>query len=231
MISGLNWVFSQVEDAIILEDDCVPDSSFFPYCQELLGRYRGDSRVTYISGSNMVEKSTKIDDSYFFSQIGSIWGWATWRSEWRRYDRDLRDWPQLKKRQILKQVFDKQKAVEFWTRIFDSMHEKRGPDTWDYQWTYTGLKNSSLIIVPRVNMVTNIGFGEGATHTIRADPRSIIPSRSMEFPLRHPTSLIPMRSLDRLLVQGMLPPSISRRILNKIPRIPGRFIRCRSKQL
>jgi hypothetical protein len=223
MISGLNWVFSQVEDAIILEDDCLPDSSFFPYCQELLERYRGDRRIAYISGSNLIEENTRIDDSYYFSRIGGIWGWATWGSEWRCYDRNLSDWKELKKRRMLEEIFDEPKAVKLWTRIFDAMHEETKRDIWDYHWFYTCLKNSSLIIVPRVNLVANVGFGEGATHTTRADPRCTIPARSVKFPLRHPPSYISMGSLDRLRVKEMLPPPIFRRILHKIRKIRGRL--------
>jgi hypothetical protein len=223
MISGLNWVFTQVEDAIILEDDCLPDLSFFPYCQELLEKYRGDDRIAYISGSNMVEKHTKIADSYFFSQAGGIWGWATWRSEWGRYDRHLSDWPTLKAENKLAEVFDRSQLRKFWTNIFDRMHDGTGPDTWDYQWFYTGLKNSSLTIVPKVNLVSNIGFGEGATHSTDVDPRYTVPSRSMQFPLRHPLSFITMRTLDRPRYQDMLPPSIGRRVLNKARKILRRL--------
>ena len=221
MISGLNWVFSLVEEAIILEDDCLPDLSFFPFCQELLERYRGDDRIAYISGRDLVKPHIKPADSYHFSQIGCIWGWATWRSEWRRYDRYLSDWPELKRQEMLEEIFDEPKAVKFYTGIFDAMHEKRGPDTWDYQWTYTNLKNNSLAIVPNVNLITNIGFEEGATHTKRADFRFMVPASPMEFPLRHPSSLIPLRSLDWRRVQVQLPPSIRHRILNRIHNLAG----------
>jgi|WetSurMetagenome_2_1015567.scaffolds.fasta_scaffold02779_2 hypothetical protein len=223
MISGLNWVFSLVEEAIILEDDCLPDLSFFPFCQELLEKYRGDSRIAYISGDNLVHRYTKIADSYFFSRIGGIWGWATWRSEWQRYDRNLRDWPKLREEKILAEVFDQPEAVTLWTNIFNLMHENRGPNTWDYQWVYTNLTNNSLSIVPKVNLVANIGFGEGATHTTKVDPRFTISAHSIELPLKHPSSFIPLRSLDRFRIQDMLPPSIVQRILGKIHRIAARF--------
>jgi hypothetical protein len=218
MVSGLNWVFSQAEEAMILEDDCLPDSSFFPFCQELLERYRGDSRIAYISGDNLVGRHLKPADSYYFSQIGGIWGWATWRSEWRRYDRHLADWPELREQRMLDEIFHDPKIVEFWTQIFNAMHENRGPDTWDYQWLYTGLRNNSLTIVPSVNLVTNIGFGEGATHTIQADSRFIIPAIAMEFPLKHPASFVPLRSVDRSRVRDMFPPSRAQRILKRIQR-------------
>ena len=223
VISGLNWAFSLVEEAIILEDDCLPDLSFFPFCQELLERYRGDGRVAYISGSNLLGWYGKPADSYYFSRIGGIWGWATWRSEWQRYDRHLSDWPEIRKRQILEEVFDEPKAVVFWTQIFDVMYENTGPDTWDYQWVYTQLKNNGLAIVPGVNLIANIGFGEGATHTTEEDSRFMLPATSMEFPLRHPSSFIPLRSLDRQRVRDMLPPSVVRRVFKKFKRIVGRL--------
>ena len=218
IISGLNWVFSQVEEAIILEDDCLPDLSFFLFCQELLIKYRGDSRISYICGANLVQDYTRLEDSYFFSQIGGIWGWATWREEWHRYDRYLSDWPALKRERRLSEILDQHEVITHWTHIFDLMHEGRGPNTWDYQLLYTNLKNNSLTIVPRVNLVANIGFGQSATHTINEDDRFMLAASVMEFPLKHPTSLIPLRSLDRYRVKDMLPPSIASRILNKIRR-------------
>jgi hypothetical protein len=216
MISGLNWVFSLVEEAIILEDDCLPDLSFFPFCQELLEKHRGDSRIAYISGDNLVGRYARTSDSYYFSRIGGVWGWATWKSEWRRYDRHLSDWPELRRQQMLGQIFAEPKVVEFWTDIFDAMYEKKGPDTWDYQWLYTGLKNNSLTVVPGVNLVANIGFGQGATHTTGTDPRFILPAHPMEFPLKHPSSFIPLRSLDRRRIQDMLPQSRLQRVFKKV---------------
>jgi hypothetical protein len=224
MISGLDWVFSLVDEAIILEDDCLPDPSFFPFCQELLQKYRGDSRVAYIAGGNLVGRYGKPADSYFFSRIGGIWGWATWKSEWKRYDRHLSDWPELRKQRMLEEIFDEPKAVEYWTGIFDAMHENRGPDTWDYQWVYTYFKNNGLTIVPSLNLVANIGFGKEATHTIEEDERFMLPAVSMAFPLRHPTSLVPLRSLDRRRVQDMFPPSILRRIRKKVKKVASRLL-------
>jgi len=222
IISGLNWVFSLVEEAIILEDDCLPDPSFFPFCQELLEKYRDDSRIAYISGDNLVERYTVLASSYYFSQIGGIWGWATWRSEWQRYDRYLSGWPDLKRDKILEEVFDRPQAVKYLTGIFDSMYAGTGPDTWDYQWLYTGLKSNLLAIVPRVNLVTNIGFGEGSTHTTAKDHR-LLAASPIEFPLKHPISFIPLRSLDRHRVQDMFPRSVLHRIAAKLRRTASNF--------
>jgi hypothetical protein len=225
MISGLNWVFSLVEEAIVLEDDCLPDLSFFTFCQELLERYRGDHRIAYISGDNLAGKHKKLANSYYYSQIAMIWGWATWRPEWLRYDRHLSDWPEIKKQRILEEIFDEPRTVRYWTRVFEAMHAGSGPDTWDFQWLYTALINNSLAIVPAVNLVTNLGFGDGATHTLQEDRSGMIPASSMEFPLRHPPSFNPLRSLDRRRMQGMVPRPIPLRILNKFMEVAGRVSR------
>jgi len=225
VISGLDWVFSLVEEAIILEDDCLPDLSFFPFCRELLERYRGDSRISYISGTNLVQHYTVTNDSYFFSQIGGIWGWATWRSEWKRYDRHLIDWPELRNENRLAEVFDQPQVVAYWTRIFNLMHENKGPNTWDYQWLYAGLKNNSLTVVPSVNLIRNIGFGEGATHTTEPDARFILPANPMIFPLKHPASFIPSRSLDQRRVQDMISAPLFQRVSTKLRRAARRLLR------
>jgi hypothetical protein len=224
MISGLNWVFSLVEEAIILEDDCLPDPSFFPYCRELLERYRGDDRVAYISADSLRAEYLKSDASYYFSRIGGIWGWATWRTEWQRYDRHLTDWPKLKKEGMLVEIFDFPQVIAKWTRILDEMHENRGADTWDHQWLYTTLKNNSVIACPRVNLVANIGFGADATHTVEPDSRFMVPSSALEFPLKHPASLAPLRSMDNR-AHDFYPIPITQRITSKIRRLARRVFR------
>jgi hypothetical protein len=222
VISGLDWVFSLVEEAIILEDDCLPDLSFFPFCQELLERYRGDSRVAAISGTNLVGKYLSTEDSYFFSQLGGNWGWATWRSQWRKYDRHLQDWPKLREEKMLSEIFDQPRTVAHWSKVFDMVRANQSPSAWDYQWLYTNLKNNALTVVPEVNLVTNIGFGPGATHTDAVDHRLTPPVAPIQFPLRHPSSLVPSRSMDRRL-QHLHSVSFGRRISRKIRRVGKRL--------
>jgi hypothetical protein len=197
MISGINWVFSLVEEAIFLEDDCLPDVSFFFFCQELLETYRGDSRVAAISGTNLVEKQSNMEASYYFSRLGGNWGWASWKSSWQRYDRYLRDWPELKGNLVLSDIFNEPGTVSYWTAIFDEVHAQKRPTAWDYQWVYTHLRDNTVTAVPRLNLVQNIGFGEGGTHTSYKDER--FPDRTgvMQFPLTHPKSIAPSSNLDR----------------------------------
>jgi hypothetical protein len=222
--SGLNWVFSLVEEAIILEDDCLPDLSFFPFCAELLERYRGDSRVAAISGTNLVSQYLKSEQSYFFSLLGGNWGWATWKSEWQRYDRYMEKWPEQKRAGVLLELFEGSKAAAYWTRIFDDMYANKGRNAWDYQWLYTHFMNNALTIIPRVNLVANIGFGQGATHTSKVDLRWTPPAAAVTFPLVHPVDFIPLRSMDRRFQKLFTEPA-PRRFLRRIRHLAGRFLR------
>lgn len=196
IISGLEWAFSLVEEAIILEDDCLPHPTFFTFCETLLARYRGDIRIAMISGTNFVESYLRTDYSYFFSRMVHTWGWATWRDSWRRYDPGLSRWPEIKKAGLLREAFEHAMAAQYWTRIFDRMYSGAGPDTWDYQWFYTSLVNNALSIVPAVNLVTNIGFGHEATHTSDISETQTMEAKALPLPLRHPPAMIPLRTMD-----------------------------------
>ena len=216
IVRGLNWAFERVEEAIILEDDVLPDPSFFPFCEQMLGRYRGDARVSMIAGFNIVQEHLKTDYSYFFSQLTHIWGWATWRQSWARYDQHLNDWPEIKSSGLLREIFDRPGVVAYWTKIFDSMHDGSGLNTWDYQWMYTNLMHNALSVVPHVNLVENLGFGPDATHTITASDVCKLTAQSIKFPLLHPPSLVPLRQMDR--VDAKLSGSC-------IPTLPERAVR------
>jgi hypothetical protein len=218
IISGLDWAFSLVEEAIILEDDCLPDPSFFPFCRELLEKYRGDSRFGMISGNNFAGVPLRTGYSYYFSRMAHIWGWATWRSAWARYDQHLRQWPEIKRANFLSEVFDDPRLVKYWTVHFDEMHDGTGPNTWDYQWMYTYIINNALCIVPKVNMVTNIGFGADATHTTSVDKALMLDAHPLEWPLRHPPGVLPMRSMDRRSLKPFFTPGLVRRAVRFLGR-------------
>ena len=97
---AISWFFSFVDKGIILEDDCLPDLSFFEYCKELLYRYELDDRIGIISGNNFINTS-KMEFSYYFTNFPHIWGWATWKRTWDMYDLGIMDWPRLKKTRFL----------------------------------------------------------------------------------------------------------------------------------
>lgn len=186
--SAINWAFQSADELIILEDDCVPASSFFPFCTQLLERYRDDERVFVISGNNFHPGPPRTPYSYYFSRFNHCWGWATWRRAWSHFDLDMALWPEIKKGMWLLDVLGDPLAVGYWQRIFDST-AAGDIDTWDYQWTLACWVQSGLTILPSKNLVENIGFGRDATHTKKAPP-VIATAAEMDFPLVHPPFII-----------------------------------------
>jgi hypothetical protein len=184
--SGLDWVFHHVDRAIILEDDCLPDLSFFPFCAELLARYADDPRITMISGDNFQFGQSRGDASYYFSRITHIWGWATWRRAWQHYDVNMRRWGELRNTNWLAQVLGNDAVAEFYADHFDRTYLHM-LDSWDFQWSFCSFLQDGLSAIPQQNLVTNIGFGADATHTRAARSReSNMPVEAMGFPLIHP---------------------------------------------
>ena len=221
IISGLNWAFDQVEEAIVLEDDILPDPSFFPFCEAMLDRYRGDVRVSMITGFNIAADVAKTPYSYYFSELTHIWGWATWRDAWKHYDPLLTSWPAVRDAGMLKDFFTDRSAERYWTPILEGMYEGRGPNTWDYQWMFTNLTRRSLSIAPQVNLVQNLGFGIGATHSNDAAGAPRVRAKSISFPLQHPPVMIASRSMDRLdqRISDWHHPSLPIRIFRKLKRV------------
>ena len=169
-IRAISWFFEQVEEGIILEDDCVPHPDFLSHCSDLLERYRQDTRVWSISGNNHQNGQWRGDGSYYFSRYTHCWGWATWRRCWQHYDADLDHWPALRDSGMLELIFENQQERDYWSDIWQRTHSRTVPITWwDYQWFFTCLINSGLSCLPNCNLVSNVGFGEDATHTIVGD--------------------------------------------------------------
>jgi hypothetical protein len=216
--TGLDWVFNTVEEAIILEDDCLPDANFFTFCEEMLVKYRHDERIGHISGTNLNYQHELFEESYCFSRYPNIWGWATWRRAWQDYDADLKLWPQIKAKGVLRDVFVDKRLTQRWVKIFDRVHDGM-IDTWDYQWSFSCMIQNRLVIAPSVNMISNIGFGDSATHTIAITSSANLPTKAMSFPLQHPQTIIRNRTFDQRIDLLNFPPSKwkrTRRLLHKL---------------
>jgi hypothetical protein len=184
--TGIDRVFEETTEAIILEDDCLPHPSFFPYCAELLERYREDERVVHISGSKLL-RQPPAEASYHFSRYVHIWGWGTWRRAWRLFDVDLEDWHRLPRREreaVLRRMFELDDERRYWGWAWDHSKEI---GNWDHQWAYLCLRRGWLAISPNRNLISNVGFGEEATFAT-ADPLGISerPLEGISFPLEHP---------------------------------------------
>jgi len=205
--SGLDWVFEQVEEAIILEDDCLPHPTFFRYCQELLEKYRDDEHMMMISGDNFQFGRNSTEYSYYFSRYGHVWGWASWRRAWTNYDDSMQIWPELKNNGWLSKVLGNDQVVSYWSRIFQGVYD--GFDTWDYIWLFTLWANNGLTILPHDNLVSNIGFGSGTHTTMSNSPFANMSVRSMNFPLKHPLGINRNSQADNFTEQTQFSGTIS----------------------
>lgn len=168
--TAITWFFAHEERGIILEDDIIPDPSFFPYCAELLDRYEHDDRVFAISGCNFVppEAQTHPGDAYRFSQVPHIWGWATWRRSWAQHRLDIGDWrKQLPPSRLWARAGHSLPASVYWASTFELLARKE-VDTWDGQLVLASMVSHQLTATSNVNLIENIGFGETATHTVES---------------------------------------------------------------
>ena len=186
---GINWFFEQVEAGIILEDDCVPDLSFFKFCEVLLEKYKDNEAVMQIGGSNLIaEKFTTTSFDYIFSKFVPIWGWATWRRAWQKMDIDLSNFKEFKEKGTVKDFVYSKPAQRYMLEKFEDTHYKRN-SSWAYAWFYSVLQNDGYSIIPTKNLIHNIGFGEDATHTAKGMKRSGRPATHINLPLRHPQTI------------------------------------------
>lgn len=164
VVKGITWFFENVEEGIIIEDDCILEDSFFTFASELLEHYRKDERIMHIGAANFQDGIKRSDASYYFSKFCHVWGWATWRRAWKYYDMQIKNFPDFEASGKIKEILPDKKMQEHWLKLFRTVYENR-LDTWDFQWVYTVWQRKGMSIIPNVNLVSNIGFGEEATHT------------------------------------------------------------------
>jgi hypothetical protein len=202
--SGLDWVFAQCPEAIILEDDCLPGPSFFSFCSSLLAYYRDDTRVMHISGNNYQDGVRRGNASYFFSRYSLSWGWASWARAWQHYDFSFNSWPTARDEGWLKSVLEDPMEIEYWTPIFERLY--RGLiDTWDYQWLLTCWFQNGLSIQPNVNLVSNVGVGPDATNFKQPHSTIGIPTQELRE-LVHPKRMNRDIEADRFTFREHIAP-------------------------
>jgi len=184
--TAISWFFDHEEAGIILEDDILPDPSFFEFCGELLERYRDDERVFAISGCNFVPSEHQMDPTqpYRFTNIPHIWGWATWKRSWSNYELDISNWrTRVSARKLWQAVDGSLPGFVYWNSTFELLARKQ-VDTWDGQLVLTALESGQFIASSNVNLIENIGFGPDATHTKEDRPDLRPPVASVAFPLK-----------------------------------------------
>jgi hypothetical protein len=208
--SGLNWVFEQVEEAIILEDDCIPHPTFFQFCEELLEKYRHDTRIASISGTNFQFAHKRTDYSYYFSIYNHCWGWATWRRSWQQFDLYVKQWSEIKAGYFLSGILNDSQAVRYWSKTFESVYENPLGIAWDYQFTFACWINNCLSIIPNENLITNIGYGIDSTNftSTSNNPVFNMPIQAIDFPLQHPAFIMQHIQADNYTQKTLFKESI-----------------------
>jgi hypothetical protein len=220
--SAIKWFFENVEYGIILEDDCFPSQSFFKFCEELLVKYKDDERIMQISGTN-VEGVSRIKEDYFFAINFNVWGWASWRRAWKYYDYKVRDWPRFLREGRADDFTNGKLDKYLFIRTYNMMY--RGEiDTWDYQWWLNCATNNGLCIIPKCNLIKNIGLGKGI-HMGYSDNKKSLKTRYIYFPLIHNRFIMNSPSYqiscNKFFRQGFLKRQ-ALKLLKKIKKINGK---------
>jgi hypothetical protein len=194
--SGLDWVFSQVDEAIILEDDCLPSLSFFSFCEQLLAHYRHDQRIMMIGGTNYGLPLENYPYSYYFSGLTPIWGWATWKRAWQHFDGSMQSWPEFKSLGLIDLYCNDEFDKQHWIQKLDDVYAGI-LDSWAYAWTYSCWQQHGLSVVPEPNLVSNIGFGDNSTHTRTLNGLENLPLQDMGA-IHHPPFISAHFKMDQL---------------------------------
>lgn len=227
--SAISWAFEFVDKLVILEDDCVPDESFFPYMEEMLDKYEHDERIGIISGFNHFKDWDCAENSYFFTKCGATLGWGTWKRVWDKYDYHIEGINDEYLSELLKEeIIDKKGArvrIKDWKKANKETKEKK-VNYWDIQFGFLKYTQSYLCIVPRSNLIYNIGCGPGSTHTesmqsSKWKPGQILfmPTIKMEFPLKHPKYVICDRNYDKKAMKMLFHRSLLKRAIKKLIRM------------
>lgn len=216
--SGLDWVFSTVEEAVILEDDCIPHPTFFRYCDELLNFYRNDSRIMSICGLCVPGAFKRSESSYHFSSFQRCWGWASWRRAWNYYDHEMQLWPQVSQNNLLSDIFHDKKSQNFWHDKFQKVY-KNEIDSWAYRWLFSCWMQSGLSILPNVNLISNIGTGLDATNTINDSFATQLIAQEIQFPMKHPSRIVRDSWADKYIQRTRHNISLMYRVKEKLKRL------------
>ncbi len=224
--SGLDWVFREVDRAIVLEDDCLPHPDFFTFCESLLKHYETDERVWVITGNNFQNGLKRGHAAYYFSKYNHCWGWATWRRAWQHYLGEIPFWQEWKDSADWQRKMPDRVEQKYWSNIFETVRRNE-IDTWDYPWTCSVWFHGGLTATPNVNLVTNIGFGPDGTHTVCCEDKDGLPVYPLGS-LTHPNKVEQDRKADRYVFDykcGGSQQRLYRRLIALPRRIAGKIIR------
>lgn len=226
--NAISWAFEYTDKLVILEDDCVPDDTFFPFMKEMLDFYENDSRIGMVSGLNHFKNWDCNSNSYLFAKTGAIWGWGTWKRVWDKYDfyiKDIED-PYVSKLlqgEVINKRAGKGRIINWKCAAKETQTKK--VSYWDYQFDFLKYSQSYLSIVPTGNLIHNVGVGLGSTHAIKNRQSAwklgevlFMPTVPMGFPIKHPKYIICDRAYDKMVLNKILYRPKIVKIIKKIKR-------------
>ena len=224
--SSIDWFFENEEMGIILEDDTVPSQSFFYFCEELLSRYKDDTRIAQINGTNHIGYKP-FDESYLFSKYKACWGWASWQRAWKNMDFEMNWLKSSYKDMVFENMGYGSKSILHWKNAVKSIQDGK-VSAWDWQWYFSVALQGQMTIFPRVNLVSNVGFGDDATHTFGKAPENFIKSLDINFPLKHPEFIMQNIEYDKFFESKKISsPSIKRFIPRVVKDIVKKLLKNR----
>lgn len=216
---AINWFFKNVDQGIILEDDCLPNKSFFSFCETMLSAHQDDAQIMHIGGTNFQQDDFTLSESYYFSRIAHVWGWASWKRAWELYKVEIAEYskPQLKK--WFNHYDFNSNSLLFWHKAFNSVKEHT-INTWDYQWTYAIWKHNGLTIIPSKNLVTNIGFDDDATHTSKgAEDYAMLPMYDLNEIIHPKSKVVNLTADNYTFSKWYVKRTIPKRIIDLLKKV------------
>jgi hypothetical protein len=214
IITGLNWVFGQVEKTIILEDDCIPSEEFFIFMELMLNKYQTNKDISSVCGTNFLPDWSETKDSYLYSKYCHVWGWGTWKDCWEKIDFNLDKLHKIKKTKFLKSYLGSFRAYLYWHWILDRVKGYK-INSWAYIWIYTGFIKKHLHVIPKINLISNVGIGMDSTHT-KSYPVYYIPSNKINnkfnSSLPAPLNVVANHKFDKDVENRIYSKSIQNRI-------------------
>lgn len=226
-VTAIDWAFQYTEKLLILEDDCVPNKTLFPYMKEMLDLYEEDKRIGIISGFNHFKEWETGGNSYCFTKTGATLGWGTWKRVWDCFDYHVEGINDEYVHGLVEGDIINSRVAKIRCRDWLSASQEtktKKVSYWDRQFGFVKYSQSLLCVVPKGNLIYNNGIGEGSTHTENASYKKwkpgqvlFMPTVDMEFPLKHPSYVICDRKYDeRYFKQGF--PNVFKKYFKKIVR-------------
>jgi hypothetical protein len=216
---AINWLFKQEEAGVIFEHDCLPHITFFRFCEELLDKYKNDETVMHISGNNFLFNEVPFEASYTFTRHNHIWGFATWKRAWQKYDPEMSGFDEYYKNGCFNELIPNKRIRKEYLSILNGVKEG-SVDTWDYQWFFNTWYNNGLGVIPAKNLVSNIGYGDLALNTNKADHILANIATHEIGEIKHPSTGVKVnKEAERVYLKYVFPPLLYRiRVVNKLLR-------------